>query len=195
MLSTKQKRPPSKKLNPSNTFPREKKANITTLTSNNPLLEGTHQSLSSPSRLFLAKYNTLKNEAKTSTSQSWAVLAKLTNSMESPESFKWAATKAYFVQAIPYKYGKAFFWAIFPHHRSCQNLVWLENFFQPPFLIFFHHSPYELPNLESTTTLLQASSHARSAIAISLKEHDWTSRSFWPQSFLRDRRINLGLAY
>jgi hypothetical protein len=37
---------------------------------NNHFLEGDHQSLSSPSHLTLTEYNKMKNEAKTSTSQS-----------------------------------------------------------------------------------------------------------------------------
>jgi len=40
------------------------------LTPNNHLLEGTHHSLSPPSRLTLPKYSTRKSEVKTSTSQS-----------------------------------------------------------------------------------------------------------------------------
>jgi hypothetical protein len=40
------------------------------LTSNNPLLEGTQQSLSSPPRPGLTVIQQIENEAKTSTSQS-----------------------------------------------------------------------------------------------------------------------------
>jgi len=141
-------------------------------------LEGTHHNLYSPSRLTLTKYNTLKNEAKASTSQSWATLEKLTfHWLNPPEISKRAATDASFTHAIPNKSGKTSS-RVYPHTkshartylRSISHLrVCLENFPQP-FLIFFYNPtpfaprgswelqpPEELPNLESTTTLHQAS--------------------------------------
>jgi hypothetical protein len=87
------------------------------LTSHNPLLEGANQSLSLPSCLTLTEYNTLKNEAMTSTSQSWAALVNLMfHLLEPPKSSKWVATEASFAQAISYKSGKASFKAITPHY-------------------------------------------------------------------------------
>jgi hypothetical protein len=60
--------------------------------------ERAKQSLSSPFCLPLMEYKKLKIEAKISTSQSWAPLAKITfHWLEPPESFKWATTKASFV--------------------------------------------------------------------------------------------------
>jgi hypothetical protein len=78
------------------------------LTPNNPLMDGTHHNLSSFSHLILTKYNTMKNEAKTSTSQSQAALAKLTFYWMAPlENSMWAIKEASFAQPIPNKARKA----------------------------------------------------------------------------------------
>jgi hypothetical protein len=147
---------------------------------NTPFLEETHHSLSSLSVLTLTECNTWKKETKTSTSQSWASLVKLTfHWIESPKCSKLSATATSFTRAIPNKAGKATLRVTSPHHKSCQklilepspktNLVNRDNETQS-FLMFFHnptpkapvdsrehHPPHSLPYLESTKTLHHAS--------------------------------------
>jgi hypothetical protein len=150
------------------------------LTLNKPLLEETHQSLSSLPLLTKTVWNTWKKEAKTSTSQSCASLEKLMfHWLEPLRNSKFSATEAFFARAIPNKERKASLRTESLHHRSCQNLVLalsptlnLENpeNVSHPILIFFHnptpkaptgsrehHPPDKLPKLESTATLHQAS--------------------------------------
>jgi len=173
-LSPKGSQPcPQRNLSPPNALPWEKEANIITQNTiegsyiEQPYFGGDPPKLIFTFHLTLTEYITLKNEAKTAISESWAALAKLTFHLLDPlESSKWATTKASFAQAMPYKTGKASFRIKSPHHRSCHNLklkpsptlnlVWLENFPQP-LLIFFITPHHEPPNLESTTTLHSAS--------------------------------------
>jgi len=93
------------------------------LTPNKLFLLGIHHSLSSPSCLIFAKYNTLKNKAKASTSQSWAALVKLTlHWMASPKHSPRVATEASFMRAIPHTTGNDSLRAVSSHQRSCQIL-------------------------------------------------------------------------
>jgi hypothetical protein len=78
------------------------------LTLKMPFLEGTHQSLSSPPLLTITKYSIWKKEAKTTTSQSYTSLSKLTfHWLEQPKNSRLFATKASFTAAIPNRAGKA----------------------------------------------------------------------------------------
>jgi len=150
------------------------------LTLKRPLLEGTHQSLSSLPLLIVTECKTCRKDAKTPISQSCASLVKLTfHWIEPPRSSTLAATEVSFDRAILKRTGKASLRTVFPYHRSCQNLILvpspttslekLENDSQP-FLMFFynptpkvlaslreHHPLHKLPYFESTTILHQVS--------------------------------------
>jgi len=120
----------------------------------------------------LTKYNIPKNEAKASTSQSWTALTKITFHWMAPlENSMRAATWASVAQAIPNKIRKTSLYCqnLTLEPSPSSNLVWQRNFSQP-LLIFFHkltpyvpthslehHPPHELPYLESTSILHQAS--------------------------------------
>jgi hypothetical protein len=94
------------------------------LTLNNHLLEETHQSLFARSLLTMTECNTWKKKAKILTSQSCASLTKLTFHLgELPKTFILSATEASFTRAIPKRSGKTSFRTIYPHYRSCQNVV------------------------------------------------------------------------
>jgi hypothetical protein len=147
------------------------------LTLNTHFLEGTHQSLSARSLFTVAECSTWKKEAKTPTSQSCASLTKLTfhwieppeisyyplRRHPAPEQYKKEQEK---LHSKPYPRTQ-----IMPKFcpSPTSNLVKPEKV-SHPFLIFFHkptpkaptgsrehHPPHKLPNLDSTTTLHQAS--------------------------------------